>query len=273
MKTTIYDLYKLTGCTELVERRLCECGCISDHPYVQDLRYMGANDEMLEEILEREFGNKYVDEFLYFTIENETLTLEVAAPKCIDCELREYKNGEKIYCLDMPRPEGFENVTKYHGIVALSRDDLQQGIQHLKKVTTNPLYETCCATTPIGPIGVIFDAEVITASNIDLYSHVDNKGRYYDLTEYGDAYYGIIHYADQLGECDTEGRCCYDDNDELVTINNKVTAIWIKESAGNVYREAAKQLAIEYNVDVLVIESKNKYDYDYLEIGDDDMPF
>lgn len=267
MKTTIYDLYKLTGCTEINEKWQCECGCERDNLFVENLKDMGATDEFAEEVLVNEFNRRYVDEFKYFTIEDKMITLYKDMPVCLDCEL-----GEKIYCLDMPRPVGFENVTKYHGIVALSRDDLEQGIQHLKKVTTNPLYETCCATTPIGPIGVIFDAEVITASNLDLYTHVDNKGRYFDLREYRDAYYGIIHYADQLGDYDTEDSYCYEDNDELVTINNKITAIWIKDNVSNRYREAAKQLAIEYNVDVQIIKNEARHD-DYLEIGDDDMPF
>lgn len=266
-KTTIVELFNICNLSDVCLCRQYTCGCkrnrslgnrIADEYEFrvgecgEDLNF---NTFMTEELLGF-FGNKCVDIYDYFYIDDFGALILVTymrdqCPDCM-CESDEF-NPEKIYCIDMPRPEGFESVIKYHGIVALSRCNLSQGIDHLHKVANTPLYETCCASAPIGALGAILDGEVITASNEDLYSQVDGSTgqRYFELEEFGDAYEGIIHHADQLKPANTDGaHPC----NELVTINNSVNSIWVKIWATAEEKKAAVELAKYYNVELIIID-------------------
>ena len=268
-KTTIIDLFNVCGCEELVMRRQYTCGCYEDYGFIS--RALEIYEEKLTEAKEEEdimtweeyreyflfnmLGDACVDEYGYFFIDerhDRLVLVEYANDECFECEESQYETP-KIYCSDMPRPVGFENVVKYHGIVALSRLDLDAGIKHLRKVVTTPSYETCCATAPIGAIGAILNGDVITASNKDLYSQVDySKGkRYFELEEEGDAYYGIVHYADQLRPADTDGAMYCN---ELVTINNSVDCIWVKIWATEEEKRAAIELSEFYEVELMIID-------------------
>lgn len=266
-KTTIIDLFNVCGCEELVMRRQYTCGCYEDYAFIS--RALEIYEEKLAEAEEEEdimtweeyreyflfnmLGDACVDEYGYFFIDerhDRLVLVEYANDECFECEESQYETP-KIYCSDMPKPEGFESVVKYHGIVALSRQDLDAGIKHLRKVVTTPSYETCCATAPIGAIGAILNGDVITASNKDLYSQVGSKGRYFELEEEGDAYYGIIHYADQLRPADTDGAMYCN---ELVTINNSVDCIWVKIWATEEEKRAAIELSEFYEVELMVID-------------------
>lgn len=270
-KTTIIDLFNICGCEELVMRRQYTCGCFEDYKlmhrasciYQEKLSMaeeQGDTDDVMtweeykEYYLFNLLGDSRVDEYGYFFIDdNNTLVIvDYINDMCYDCEDEEYCTP-KIYCSDMPKPEGFESVVKYHGIVALSRQDLDAGIKHLRKVVTTPSYETCCATAPIGAIGAILNGDVITASNKDLYSQVGSKGRYFELEEEGDAYYGIIHYADQLKPADTDGAMYCN---ELVTINNSVDCIWVKIWATEEEKRAAIELSEFYEVELMIIDEE-----------------
>lgn len=261
MKTTIYELIKILNPMEICERTIYTCGHVDDKLWMKELNEYDAPKDFIDEILSGYFNTMYIDEFDYFTTDNDTLTLiTYEESQCYTCEFE----PDRIYCLDMPRPVGFEEVIKYHGITALSRTDLDRGIKHLDKVLNDPMYETCCATVAIGPIGAIVDAEVITASNEDLYSHIDKyRGqRYFDLEENGDAYNGIIHYADQLTELKEE---C---NNELVTINHEIKTMWVKIWACDKYLEAAVMLAEKYNVDLIIIEEPTPSYVDFFNGGE-----
>lgn len=269
-KTTIIDLFNMCGYEELVIRRQYTCGCFEDYKLInrasciyQEKLSMaeeqGDTDDVMtweeykEYYLFNMLGDSRVDEYGYFFIDerhNCLVLVEYANDECFECEESQYETP-KIYCSDMPKPEGFESVVKYHGIVALSRQDLDAGIKHLRKVVTTPSYETCCATAPIGAIGAILNGDVITASNKDLYSQVGSKGRYFELEEEGDAYYGIIHYADQLKPADTDGAMYCN---ELVTINNSVDCIWVKIWATEEEKRAAIELSEFYEVELMVID-------------------
>ena len=266
-KTTIVDLFNICNLSDVCLCKQYTCGCkrnrslgnriVDEYEFRVDECGEDLNFEafMTDELLSF-FGNKCVDEYDYFYIGSfDTLVLVTyvkgQCPDC-ECEVDEF-NPEKIYCMDMPRPVGFDSVIKYHGIVALSRCNLNQGIDHLHKVVNTPLYETCCASAPIGALGAILDGKVVTASNEDLYSHVDrsNGQRYFELEEFGDAYEGIIHYADQLRSADTDGaHPC----NELITINNSVNSIWVKIWATAEEKKAAVELAEYYNVELIIID-------------------
>ena len=269
-KNTIIDLFNICGCEELVMRKQYTCGCYEDYGFIcraweiyeeklaiaeaeEDTEDIMTWEEYKEYFLFNMLGDACVDEYGYFFIDerHDSLVLvEYANDECFECEESQYETP-KIYCSDMPKPEGFESVVKYHGIVALSRQDLDSGIKHLRKVVTTPSYETCCATAPIGAIGAILNGDVITASNKDLYSQVGSKGRYFELEEEGDAYYGIIHYADQLKPADTDGAMYCN---ELVTINNSVDCIWVKIWATEEEKKAAIELSEFYEVELMIID-------------------
>ena len=267
-KTTIIDLFNICGCEELVMRRQYTCGCYEDYAFIsraleiyeeklaeaeEDIEDIMTWEEYREYFLFNMLGDACVDEYGYFFIDerhDRLVLVEYVNDECFECEESQYETP-KIYCSDMPKPEGFESVVKYHGIVALSRQDLDSGIKHLRKVVTTPSYETCCATAPIGAIGAILNGDVITASNKDLYSQVGSKGRYFELEEEGDAYYGIIHYADQLKPADTDGAMYCN---ELVTINNSVDCIWVKIWATEEEKRAAIELSEFYEVELMVID-------------------
>lgn len=268
-KTTIIDLFNVCGCEELVMRRQYTCGCYEDYAFIS--RALEIYEEKLAEAEEEEdimtweeyreyflfnmLGDACVDEYGYFFIDerhDRLVLVEYANDECFECEESQYETP-KIYCSDMPKPEGFESVVKYHGIVALSRQDLDAGIKHLRKVVTTPSYETCCATAPIGAIGAILNGDVITASNKDLYSQVGEKGRFFELEEEGDAYYGIIHYADQLRPAITDGAMYCN---ELVTINNSVDCIWVKIWATEEEKRAAIELSEFYEVELMIIDEE-----------------
>ena len=270
-KTTIIDLFNICGCEELVMRRQYTCGCYEDYALIsgacemyeeklaiakaeEDIDNIMTWEEYKEHYLFNMLGNECVDEYGYFFIDethDSLVVVEYANDMCFECEEDELYSTPKIYCSDMPKPEGFESVVKYHGIVALSRQDLNAGIKHLRKVVTTPSYETCCATAPIGAVGAILNGDVITASNEDLYSQIGCKGRYFELEEEGDAYYGIIHYADQLRPADTDGAMY---SNELVTINNSVDCIWVKIWATEEEKRAAIELAEFYEVELMIID-------------------
>lgn len=268
-KTTIIDLFNICGYEELVIRKQYTCGCYEDYAFIS--RALEIYEEKLAEAEEEEdimtweeyreyflfnmLGDTCVDEYGYFFIDerhDRLVLVEYANDECFECEESQYETP-KIYCSDMPKPEGFESVVKYHGIVALSRQDLESGIKHLRKVVTTPSYETCCATAPIGAIGAILNGDVITASNKDLYSQVGSKGRYFELEEEGDAYYGIIHYADQLRPAITDGAMYCN---ELVTINNSVDCIWVKIWATEEEKRAAIELSEFYEVELMIIDEE-----------------
>lgn len=269
-KTTIIDLFNICGYEELVMRKQYTCGCYEDYSFIsraweiyeEKLAIAEAEDytenimtweEYREYFLFNMLGDSSVDEYGYFFIDerhDRLVLVEYANDECFECEESQYETP-KIYCSDMPKPEGFESVVKYHGIVALSRQDLDAGIKHLRKVVTTPSYETCCATAPIGALGAILNGDVITASNKDLYSQAGSKGRFFELEEEGDAYYGIIHYADQLKPADTDGAMYCN---ELVTINNSVDCIWVKIWATEEEKRAAIELSEFYEVELMVID-------------------
>ena len=266
-KTTIVELFNICNLSDVCLCKEYRCGhrrnrslgrrILREYEFLTE--ECGENlsfNEFMTDSLMGHFGSDCVDSFDYFYIDDcgALVLVNYIADNCPDCECEvDEFNPEKIYCMDMPRPVGFDSVIKYHGIVALSRSNLNKGIDHLHKVVNTPLYETCCASAPIGALGAILDGEVVTASNEDLYSHVDrsNGQRYFELEEFGDAYEGIIHYADQLRPADTDGaHPC----NELVTINNSVNSIWVKIWATAEEKKAAVELAEYYNVELIIID-------------------
>lgn len=164
------------------------------------------------------------------------------------------------YCCELQKPQGFEDMILMHGICALSRTDIVQGIKHAIKVLDDPTYESCCSTEAIGPVGLAVKADVITASNADLYTRVDhaNGHRYFDADE--ENMRNLIFHAKDLAPNE------YGINDEMVTVNHRLEYIWINTKiATEEETEAALWLAEQINAEVRYIEVEQK-----IEIWDDD---
>ena len=211
-----------------------------------------------------EFGHLYtIDEFDGFEINEETKELKLyrnTRGQCEECEWLysnfredEIEYFERIYCDEMPQPEGFEHVVKYHGLAAYSGSHTpKHAIENAKELIANPSWEVCCSTRPIGPIGLVIDGITITASNVDLCTHVDvnNGRRYYEVDSDSNnrASRGIIHYAYQLQK--------KWDHDEIVTKDNKPAAIWIKDWAIEDFKDAADILCEEYNLELVIIKTE-----------------
>ena len=153
----------------------------------------------------------------------------------------------------MPKTTGFETITKLHGVLAYGRvidnnfEEVANGVlSHVEKVLTNPNYETCCSTEALGKIGLVLDGEVITASISDLNTQVDSKGRYFYMENIKEDM--LIYDAKDLVPDE------FGINDEMVTINNKLKAVWVKVDADNNIRELAKTIAEKYNVEIIEVE-------------------
>lgn len=175
--------------------------------------------------------------------------------KCPTCILFEEDDDddycERIYCDEMPRPEGFESVKLYHGLAAFSgATNVQGAMNNAINLMEHSEYQICTATHAIGPVGLLIQGTVLMASNVDLGSRIDpkNNRRYVDF--FADDYRlkGIVHRADQLKkELDSEG------NNEVITTNNKVVAIWVYDWASNEFKDMAKELCNKYNLELIIL--------------------
>lgn len=249
MKTTIAEMYLNGGYDNLIEMTIYACECKKITLPLDD--YVPSIDGDLDEYCEDWLIHQYAEDYSRIeTIDNNLVLIEEPDNKCYDCA-----NG-KTYMKDMPRPVGFEDVYKMHGIIAYLRNDYTQAKEHLNKVLTNNNYETCCSTEALGMVGVVLDGTVICASNCDLGSKVDSNGRYY-YAHSDEAQY-IINNADDM-TFGTDGM-----NDEIVTIDNTLVAVWYKEHANNEEKELARELAEYYGVE-LIEEPMTEADKEDLE--------
>jgi hypothetical protein len=251
LRNTIADMYLNGEYNAIIEMTIYSCDCKS---YKLPLdNYLESVDGDIYEYCEDWFTHVYLDEYDRTEIvDNNLVLINEPVEKCDDCRFG------KTYMKDMPRPIGFEDVYKMHGIMAYGRDntDFFAAKEHLHKVLNNPGYETCCSTEAIGNVGVVLEGDVILASNCDLGSKVDEGGRYF-YADTEDASY-IIYNADDL-TFGTNGM-----NDEIVTINNKIKSVWYKEHSNNKEKQFAKELAEYYNVPLIEEPST---DNDLFELG------
>lgn len=262
---TIYAYYLETGADTLYENIVYECGCVEEHNL--NMQYMIAQFEgtteasNFEEYTKAVCSYMYIDTYDKVTFNNGDLILEKHYQFiCSECH-EEKQKGSRIYCIDTPRPTGFDNMELHHGIVAYQRDNIEAGIKHLVKVLEDENYETCCSTDHIGTVGATFIAEVITASNEDLYTRVDhsNGHRYYDNIPKNIE--NIIYDIKDHNPGTTW-------NDEFVTRKHQLQSLWYKTSASDDEKEAMMSLAEFLGVEVKIIEEQDK-----INIWDDEDLF
>lgn len=224
-----------------------------DAAYICNL-YTGCNhghhisDFISPMFLDDEFD--ICDEFDYRFVSKSTTNVEIIYLELI----QEIKDGicpecveeGVIYCDTLPAPIGFEKIVKYHGIAAYNIDGLGTAGDYLcriQSIINNPEWQICCSTKPIGPIGIIVDAEVICASNSDLYTYIDhsNGRRYFNKDRYRASH--LIYDAKDLDPTVWS-------HDEIVTKNSVPAAVWVFDRASKEIKEygrfISKVLGIEY---------------------------
>ena len=155
---------------------------------------------------------------------------------CCECE---HEDTGRIYCDECIHPTGFEKVTKYHGIAAYNMVGLHtvsDYLERLKSINTNPEWQICCSSRPIGLIGAVIDGDVLCASNMDLYTYIDqdNGRRYFDGSRYR-----AKHLVNDASELDSSIWS----HDEIVTQHNHVRYIWVYDKADEKTKNYGKFIA------------------------------
>ena len=156
------------------------------------------------------------------------------------------KNNNRIYCDTMTRPEGFDNVTLYHGFNAFFVTKSYK--QCFYDLMNHPEWQICTSTKYLGMIGVVVTGDVLMASSYDLFSGIDeenNNRRFFDKNDMDSIVY---NYEDlELHEDDD------DENNEIVVQNTKIKAIWVTEDANNKIREIASELSEKTNLPIIEV--------------------
>lgn len=150
----------------------------------------------------------------------------------------------RVYCDTMTKPEGFNNVTLYHGFNAF-----HVGKPYEYKFNTlmnHPERQICTSTKYLGMMGVTVTGDVLMASSYDLCSCIDETGRrYFDSVDMDSIVY---NYNDiELHEDDNE------ENNEIIVQHSKITALWITSDAPSSLRQLVIRLSKEYNLPVLEV--------------------
>jgi hypothetical protein len=152
--------------------------------------------------------------------------------------------ADRVYCDTCATPQGFESVTKYHGIAAYNRvgmDSVGDYLVRFQSINANPEWQICCSSRPIGEIGAVIDGDVLCASNMDLYTEIDpdNGRRYFDGSRYR-----ATHLVDNASELDPTVWS----HDEIVTHNNYIRYIWVYDQASDTIKNYGKFIAKIFKV-------------------------
>lgn len=168
---------------------------------------------------------------------------------CASCE----RLASMQFCNDPSlKPVGFESVVLYHGIAAYNFDDDEEVSAYdyysrVVDIIRNPQWEICCSTRCIGHIGIVAKGEVLCASNADLFTEIDCKTglRYFDKTRHRARH--LIYDAKDLDPTVWS-------HDEIVTRDNKPTAIWVYSGASNTIKNYAIYIAKLLKIDCITVD-------------------
>lgn len=160
------------------------------------------------------------------------ISCDDTCPECISL-------ANRVYCDTCVAPQGFESVTKYHGIAAFNSygmDSIGDYLVRFQSINANPEWQICCSSRPIGPIGAVIDADVLCASNMDLCTDIDpdNGRRYFDGSRYR-----ATHLVSHANELDSTVWS----HDEIVTHNNSIRYIWVYDQASDTIKNYGKFIA------------------------------
>lgn len=193
----------------------------------------------------QEFKDKYAETNISFTYDlglgfdpdmdaeaEVYISLDYICPECMS-------KASRVYCDTCVAPQGFESVTKYHGIAAYNKagmDSVGDYLVRFQSINANPEWQICCSSRPIGEIGAVIDADVLCASNMDLYTEIDsdNGRRYFDGSRYR-----ATHLVSHANELDSTVWS----HDEIVTHNNSIRYIWVYDQASDTIKNYGKFIA------------------------------
>ena len=163
-------------------------------------------------------------------------------------------NNKRIYCDEMPRPEGFEDMILYNGFNAFFARRTPE--QRLNRLIKFPGREICVSTQHLGTIGAAVKGDVLMACNIDMFSGIDmeTRRRYYNnSTEISE---NIVSHANQLIEYTAEDQ----ENNEIIIKNVKIQYLWVTSDAGEKIKQEAKRLADVYGFELRILEPSILYE-------------
>ena len=247
MNTMIEDLLLDEYVNDVILVTVYKCGHESKY-------YATYDDSILE---------KHLGEFVkYEIVEDYKITKKMISDKAILVYQEvEYRCAScwsweeiRMYCDELPKPIGFDKVTKYHGLAAFSgADTMLLVLNNLKTINEHPEYQICCSTKALGDIGVVIEGDTLVASNVDLWTYIDPEkdNRRYFLYKDGlknQRANGIIYNASELDDT-------LWDHSEIVTENNKIAYILLKETHkyDNKELELLKDTANKLNIEIKMI--------------------
>lgn len=249
INTTIEDMMMNNEIDDVILVTLYKCGHESKY-------YATYDDNVLESSLTKYIKYEIVEDYQIakkMISDKALIVYEAVESKCSECWL--IKDIQKIYCDEQVRPTGFENITKYHGLAAFTGEyTMESAINNLRNLIAHPEYQICCSTSKCGNIGVIVEADVLVASNADLWTYIEpeTNRRYYEYDPFAGPYERtgrakwIINSADELDSSVWE-------HDEIVTTNNKIKAIWLKDSHSFTNDELALLVEVSKELNIEII--------------------
>ena len=95
-------------------------------------------------------------------------------------------------------------------------------VSNLSSLLKHTEWEICCSFDEqyIGPVGISVTGEAKVVSNMDLFSEIEDEGRYFDTTSYRANY--LINSPEEI-----DRSVC--DHGEAIVTNIEVTKVWVKE--------------------------------------------
>ena len=155
------------------------------------------------------------------------------------------KQRTRVYCDEMIRPTGFDNVVLYHGFNAFC--SMKPYDYKFKTLMNNPQRQICTSTKYLGMMGVTVTGTVLMASSYDLCSCIEKETnrRWFDER---DIEYIVSDYSELEHHWNDE-----EENNEIVVTNVKITGIWITSDANNSIRDTAIRLSKEYNLPIIEV--------------------
>ena len=123
------------------------------------------------------------------------------------------------FASDFETLDKFEGYNWNHGLLAFNNGD---PVKNLASLLNHSEWEICCSFDGqyIGPVGISVTGETKIASNMDLFSEIEDEGRCFDTTSYRANY--LINTPD-----DIDTTICH--HGEGIVTNIEVTKVWVKE--------------------------------------------
>ena len=144
------------------------------------------------------------------------------------------------YCDELQKPLGFDDRYYFHGTMAYNHCTIEESMQRILDVNSNPSWQICCSTRPLGPCGIMVKGDVIAVSNIDLCSQLDDNGRrYYDAGHWRAS--SMVYSLKDIDNTKWH-------HNEIVVRDHYIASLWVNEDAPTEVAIAISDLAKKLNV-------------------------